>query len=261
MSKIYKVFILIFLFVSLNGYTLPVTTKYCDDVLSYGNPSLDATIKIARPNLYLCRDGYVSAYSYKLKQPIWVAYFLPPQQIKIKIKRDDNFKSDPDVPKDYSATINDYKKSGYDKGHMAPYASIAFNKQSADQSFYLSNISPQKAGLNRHGWAKLESKVRFWSVYYKGVYVITGGIYKNKKVHNTIGNDVAIPNYFYKIIYAPNKHSPPRTIAFVMPNSKVNRKDIAKYRVSIDNIEDRTGLTFLGNIKNINTSAVSKMWI
>ena len=178
----------------------------------------------------------------------------------MKTKRKDNFVADPSVPKEHSASLNDYKKSGYDRGHLAPYASMDFSKVSANESFYLSNISPQKPSLNRKGWAKLESNVRFWSAYYKGAYVITGPIYKQNKVKKTIGNKVAVPDYFFKIIYAPDKYQEPKTIAFVMPNSKVSNKDVSKYRVSIKEIEERTGLKFLDKVTKIDKSKVSKMW-
>lgn len=251
---------IVLLFTVSSSYSLPVTTKYCSDVLAYGNPSLDAKPDISKPNLYLCRNGYVSGYSYLTKQPIWVAYSLSPKKIGMKTKRKDNFVADPSVPKEHSASLNDYKKSGYDRGHLAPYASMDFSKVSANESFYLSNISPQKPSLNRKGWAKLESNVRFWSAYYKGAYVITGPIYKQNKVKKTIGNKVAVPDYFFKLIYTPDKYQEPKTIAFVMPNSKVSNKDVSKYRVSIKDIEERTGLKFLDKVTKVDKSKVSKMW-
>ena len=179
--KKYILTITTLLFTILNSYSLPVTTKYCRDILAYGNPSLDAESDISKPNLYICRKGYVSGYSYLTKQPIWVAYALTSKQIAIKTERKDKFVPDPSVPKEHSASLNDYKKSGYDRGHLAPYASMDFSKVSANESFYLSNISPQKPSLNRRGWAKLESNVRFWNAYYNGIYVITGPIYKKKR--------------------------------------------------------------------------------
>ena len=53
----------------------------------------------------------------------------------MKTKRRDNFVADPSVPKEYSASLKDYKKSGYDRGHLAPYASMDFSKVSSDESF------------------------------------------------------------------------------------------------------------------------------
>ncbi|TNF69559.1 MAG: DNA/RNA non-specific endonuclease [Gammaproteobacteria bacterium] len=234
--------------------TLPLITNYCHNFLKYGNP--------ANANLYLCREGYIVDYSYDTKQPRWVAYKLTSKSVSNKIKRRDDFQPDPAVPAKYRAELSDYRKSGYDRGHLAPYAAMDFSKESAKESFYLSNMSPQKSGLNRQGWAELEKDVRFWTGYKKEVYVYTGPIFKNSKNHKTIGkNKILVPEYFFKIIYAPITNE---AIAFVMPNASVKKKNVIKYRVSIANIEQRTGLQFLTVLptekreKLINN--VSKMW-
>ncbi|MCF6777796.1 DNA/RNA non-specific endonuclease [Thiotrichales bacterium 19X7-9] len=234
--------------------TLPVVTNYCHDFLEYGNPD--------HANLYLCRLGYIVGYNYETKQPRWVAYKLTGKSVSNKMKRHNDFQADPAIPEKYRAELSDYKKSGYDRGHLAPYAAMDFSKESAVQSFYLSNMSPQKAGLNRQGWAQLESYVRFWAGYKQEVFVYTGPIFKKQKVNKAIGkNKIAVPNYFFKIIYAPKTHE---AIAFVMPNSRVKKNAVAKYRVSIADIEKRTGLQFLTNLPKDQRSKlinnVSKMW-
>ncbi|MCF6765174.1 DNA/RNA non-specific endonuclease [Thiotrichales bacterium 19S3-7] len=234
--------------------TLPVTTTYCHDLLKYGNP--------AHANLYLCRIGYIVGYNYETKQPRWVAYKLTNSSVSQHIKRHDHFQADPAVPIKYRAELSDYHNNGYDRGHLAPYAAMSFSKESAEESFYLSNMSPQKAGLNRQGWEQLETDVRFWAGYKKEIYIYTGPIFKHVKSHKSIGkNKILVPEYFFKIIYAPKTNE---AIAFVMPNAHVNKKDVAKYRVSITNIEQRTGLQFLTSLpkeqrqKLVNN--VSKMW-
>ncbi|MDE4938288.1 DNA/RNA non-specific endonuclease, partial [Francisella tularensis] len=77
------------------------------------------------------------------------------------------------------------------------------------------------------------------------IYVYTGPIYKKQKINKTIGdNKIAVPDYFFKIIYVPSKH---QAIAFVMPNARVEKTKIANYRVSLKDIEQCTGLHFLTN--------------
>ncbi|WP_440993422.1 DNA/RNA non-specific endonuclease [Cysteiniphilum litorale] len=234
---------------------IPLAANYCNDFLKYGNPG-------GKVNLYLCREGYISAYNYETKQPSWVAYRLTAQSVSSKLKRNDEFQPDPEVPAKYRAELSDYKRSGYDRGHLAPYAAMDFNKTSAKQSFYLSNMSPQKGGLNRQGWAKLESDVRFWAQMYKEVYVYTGPVFKNSKTHKTIGkNKIWVPEYFFKVVYAPKQD---KAIAFIMPNARVDKKDVAKYRVSIKDVEERTGLTFFNTLPETQVAALtdktSPMW-
>ena len=241
--------------------TMPASSNYCHDFLAYGNPSFDVTSGLGQVNLYLCRDGYVVGYNYQTKQASWVAFKLTKAKVANKLKREDRFKEDTDVPFVYRSTLDDYKHSGYDRGHLASYASMDFSQKSADESFYMSNMSPQKAGLNRQGWEQLEKDERIWAnMYDGGIYVYTGPIYKKEKISKTIGdNKVAVPDYYFKVIYAPSKN---KAIAFVMPNARVDKKKIANYRTSIKDIENRTGLHFLDNISDRNSvvNNVSNMW-
>ncbi|MBK2126087.1 DNA/RNA non-specific endonuclease [Fangia hongkongensis] len=233
----------------------PVSKSYCHGFLLYGNPK-------GQINQYLCREGYLVGYNYTTKQPTWVAYHLSANSVSHTIKRHDVFQPDLEVPKTYRAELSDYRKSGYDRGHLAPYAAMDFDKTSAKQSFYLSNMSPQKPQLNRKGWAELEKDVRFWARMYQEVYVYTGPIFKNSKSHKSIGkNKIYVPEYFFKIIYAPKQH---KDIAFIMPNANVSKKNVANYRVSVKEIEQRTGLHFFNNLPESQSAAlkttVSPMW-
>jgi len=226
----------------------------CQDFMRY--------IEINQASRYLCRDGYVVNYNDKTKQPNWVAYRLTAKSVSHKTKREEQFEPDTSIPKAYRAELADYKNSGYDRGHLAEYASMDFSAKSAKQSFLLSNISPQRAGLNRHGWAQLEKYVRFWEKAKGELYVYTGVIYKNKMPRSFIGKGkVAVPDYFYKVIYAPKQKE---SIAFVMPNKKVEKQDVAKYRTSIKEIQARANVNFFNALpakeKQALIDKVSPMW-
>ncbi|MFV9979313.1 MAG: DNA/RNA non-specific endonuclease [Francisella endosymbiont of Hyalomma asiaticum] len=240
--------------------TLPAVTDYCHSFLAYGNPSYGVTEGLGQANLYLCRDGYVVGYNYQTKEASWVAFKLTKSKVANHLKRDDKFKEDNDVPFVYRATLDDYSHYGYDRGHLASYASMDFSKKSADQSFLLSNMLLQKVELNRQGWERLETDERIWASMYNSIYVYTGPIYEKQKIHKTIGdNKIAVPDYFFKIIYVPSNN---KAIAFVMPNARVDKTKIANYRVSIKDIQERTGLKFLTNIPDRDSviNNVSSMW-
>ncbi|GGF93011.1 MULTISPECIES: DNA/RNA non-specific endonuclease [Cysteiniphilum] len=243
----------------------PATEIKCQSFLKYGNPISTNIYDIAKTDQYLCRDGYIVGYSYTTRQPVWVAYHLTGKSVKQTIKRHDDFRPDPAVPVRYQAQLSDYKNSGYDRGHLAPYAAMDFNETSASQSFLLSNMSPQKPELNRIGWAQLEKDVRSWANLYKSLWVFDGPVFKKGKVHKTIGNNkVAVPDYFFKVIYAPEKIKGDKVIAFIMPNARVNKKDIAKYRVSLKEVQERTGLKLFEKLPERERSqiinSISPMW-
>lgn len=51
----------------------------------------------------------------------------------------------------FRAKLQDYFRSGYDRGHMVPAADAKFSQDAMDETFLLSNIAPQVGvGFNRH---------------------------------------------------------------------------------------------------------------
>ena len=132
------------------------------------------------------------------------------------------------------------------------------------QSFLLSNMAPQIGpGMNRGIWKDLEEHVRTWATHRGAVYVITGPIYSHNMSTKTIGADhVAVPAYFYKIIYDPAKH---QAIAFVIPNESIRSYDLANYLVSVKTVESQSGLNFLSKLSKVTqwhleTRRARKIW-
>ena len=101
--------------------------------------------------------GYTLSYNEKHEQANWVAYELTAQELAGTVKRKDSFKSDPMV-KSESASLADYRKSGYDRGHLIPAADMKWSTTAMSESFYMSNMSPQSPSFNRGIWKKLESQ-------------------------------------------------------------------------------------------------------
>ncbi len=98
-----------------------------------------------------------------------------------------------------SANYKNYKKSGYDRGHLCPAGDRRYTKEAYDETFFTSNITPQRNNFNAGVWNRLEIKTRYWAKKYKRLYIVTGGIL-NKDLPTIGYEDVAVPKYFYKII-------------------------------------------------------------
>ena len=229
----------------------PLNGKFCNNYGKYGY--------VGQSDYYLCRDGYAVAYNCTSKQPNYVVYILTKKSVLKYIKRKNQFSPDLSLPKKCQSQLSDYRKSGFDRGHLTPYASIDFSPRSAKQSFLLSNISPQRAGLNRKGWAKLEQIVRSWAIKKRILYVYTGVIFDDDK-NKTIGpNKVIIPKYFYKVIYAPKLK---KVLAFLMPNKYVpaTKQAIINSQVSVKEIEDLTGYNFFPNLPGTKKNKKNKLW-
>lgn len=188
----------------------------------------------------LCREGYAVGYDYDKKVPIWVAYHLTENSVERKYERSNRFHEDEEIPAAYRSTLSDYKGSGYDRGHMAPAATVDFSKTSMQESFLLTNMTPQLPGFNRQGWRYLEAFVREWAIDRGDLYVVTGSLFDGEI--ETIGNNVSVPSSFFKVVFDPEKED---GIAFLVPHRDIAKAEIPSFIVSIDEVENQTGLDFL----------------
>lgn len=185
-------------------------------------------------------EGYSLSYNEAFEQAEWVAYELKKDQVVYTDFKRPYFEQDKAVTT-ASAHWRNYKNSGYDRGHLCPAADRKYSKAAFTETFLTSNISPQEHEFNSGVWNRLEQKVRYWAKKYNGVYVITGGILENNL--KTIGKEeVAVPNYFYKILL-DNTGGNTKMIAFLIPHQEVD-KPLYEYVVSVDDIEERTGIDF-----------------
>ncbi len=183
---------------------------------------------------------FILAYSEQHEQPKWVAYELTVQHLNLpKVARSDFFEVDTNV-KTGSATYDDYRGSGYSRGHLVPAADRAFDRKAMEATFLMSNISPQIAAFNGGIWRELEENVRDWARRRREVIVIAGPIIDVR--HRTIGkNRVAVPSSFFKIIL--DRQREPAGIAFVIPNER-SEAHLLSYAMSIDDAESLAGLDF-----------------
>ena len=99
----------------------------------------------------LRHTAYVVEYSPAAKDPEWVAYYLTGNEVEVKGKRYGKFEPDPAMPGG-TATLEDYRRSGYDRGHQAPAADFKWNLRAEEESFLLSNVCPQNSVMNRGIW-------------------------------------------------------------------------------------------------------------
>ncbi|WVQ81843.1 hypothetical protein IAT38_003970 [Cryptococcus sp. DSM 104549] len=250
------------------------------------------------------RTAYTAAYDRRLRHPAWTAEHLtatslartpPPQlhttpvpletaraadttpQPPVTTKGDRSksvFKEDDGIPEMFRAKLQDYFRSGYDRGHMVPAADAKISQQAMDETFYLSNVAPQVGdGFNRHYWAYLEDFCRRLTTNFEDVYVFTVPLYmpvrqpdgKYRVSYEVIGNppSISVPTHFAKVILAsrpdfsyPQKASPSdksftssNTVkelamgAFVLPNAEIpDGADLRSFIMPVEHVERAAGL-------------------
>ena len=194
-------------------------------------------------------NGFTLKYREELKISEWVAYELTDEEVsQVNAKRSSRFYADRTIA-EKSAESDDYKGSGYDRGHLAPAADMRFSAEAMRDCFYMTNIAPQAPALNRGPWADLEKAIRKWALRDEALLVVTGPVFAGGG-YETIGeNEVAVSHSFFKVILdavPPEK----KGIAFLMPNSSIYRdgdaatSDFYAYAVPIDAVEEITGIDF-----------------
>lgn len=150
----------------------------------------------------LCFSSFAILHSGQTKTPVFVVLRLN-RQMLIQgqgIGRTDRFYPEARLPAAERAELDDYRNSGYSRGHMAP-AGDMHTAEAMAQSFSLANMVPQDQRQNSGPWSKIEADMRKYIMRAKGdVYVFTGPVYTTRS--DTIGaGRVAVPGYLYKVAY------------------------------------------------------------
>ena len=189
--------------------------------------------------------GFHLSYDESSEQALWVSYILTKEMLQhSNVNRTNDFREDTMVIT-YSAALSDYKKSGYDRGHLVPAADMKWSGQTMSESFLLSNMSPQKPKFNRGIWKKLEGKVRKWAMRDEMICISTGPLFI--EVIDTIGeNEVLVPSHYFKVIMDvfPPEY---KGIAFIMENKQSN-KPLLDHAVSIDSLEKLMDANFIEQV-------------
>lgn len=213
-----------------SDYTMP------DSIVSICMPKpLDAI-----PEIILIRTSYIISYNQSTKLPNWVAWNLSSEHTDGPFRRLANFHEDYDIPQP-RATLEDYRGSGWSRGHMCPAGDNKWNSKAMFDTFSLTNVCPQNANLNSGLWNSIEIDCRRWARMYGDIYIICGPILFNTE-HETIGNNnIIVPEAFFKVILCLN--GTPKAIGFIVRNTDGTKKrDL--YFNNIDQVERITGLDF-----------------
>lgn len=216
-----------------------------DSGSSSGNSSTHMAFLPSSNGQLIKHKYYTLSYREKFEQPEWVAYKLTKALMdKPNVKRDDNFRPDPLV-KTKSATRFDYKRSGYDRGHLVPAGDMNFDKTAMSETFFMSNMSPQVHNFNGGVWRELEEQTRDWVNDFKVLNIVSGPILTQKPIDYIGDNDVAVPAAYYKVLMTEGRT--PRAIGFIMKNER-SSEPLKSFMVSVDEVEEATGIDFFAGM-------------
>jgi|GEM_PF-256274 len=184
--------------------------------------------------------GFTLGYDDVFKQARWVVYGLTAEETRGAVKRTDDFRPDPDIVTG-SPAPEDYRGSGFDKGHLAPAGDFQWSSRAMSETFFMSNMSPQRPGFNRGIWKKLEERVRIWAQENDTLYIATGPVFSDGM--QVIGvNRIAVPGLYYKVLLDITEPEL-KAIGFVLPNES-SSLPLQAFAVTVDSVESLTGIDF-----------------
>lgn len=157
---------------------------------------------VPRPRLReLCYDSFAVLHSGDTRTPLFVAQRLNRDTVGgLRRQKSDRFFADARLPRSERAELEDYKRSGYSRGHLAPSGDMS-NEEAMAQSFSLANMVPQSIRHNSGAWARIEEDTRKYVQRARGdVFVITGAVFAPDAPR--IGaNGVQVPSHLFKLVY------------------------------------------------------------
>lgn len=200
--------------------------------------------------------NYSFYYDPEARMSAWVAYPLN-QNLIGSGSRSDEWGLDPKIPAKYQQTLYNGYSGGYQRGHQIPSAD-RYGPGINEQTFYFTNITPQRGALNEHAWAKLEGYVRNWSKSLDTLYVVTGADFRNSTevAYDNNGTEVPVPTAYYKALLAYKSGSSIANstggyfgIAFYFDHKSYSDSAIMNTQaMSIDALEEELGIDFFVNL-------------
>ncbi len=206
-------------------------------------PRVPATV--AQLPRELCYESFAVLHSGRSRTPVYVVEKLTREQLldAQDEQRAQRFFADARLPSAERATLDDYRNSGFDRGHMAPAADMP-NPTAMAQSFSLANVVPQSPVNNQRTWAGIEKSTRSYVMRAQGpVYVFTGPFYATPSPRTVGPNKVWVPTHLYKLVFDASTR---RTWAHWVENTDDAR---AGAPISYRELVQRTGIDFLPGVQ------------
>ena len=217
------------------------------DGLTWGWHSMTLNGKSMRNySFYFSKAHYLS---------YWVAYPLNSSLMGGSAMRADAFYFDPLLPDRMQADLTYSYRGSYDRGHQLPARDRSANAASNTQTFYATNMTPQRSSFNQNIWGRLEGTVRGWASKLNSstdtLYVVTGCTVEGSTQSTTdcAGKKMTIPTAYYKAVLRYTRSSGTYDGCAVWLNhstsaSSVTRSDL----MSIDALEEKLGIDFFVNL-------------
>ena len=209
----------------------------CSAQLYRGTAPAIKTETLAAQTHPICFSEIAVLYSGISRTPLWSAEHLTPARIEsargLTRLRSNAFHEEPRVPEGERSDLSDYRRSGFDRGHMAPNGDMS-TPEAQEELFSLANMIPQDPCNNEVLWEGIESAVRDIALSGEEVYVVTGPVFLGAELQSLKGR-VLVPTHIYKAIYVPSRNA---AAAYFAPNDDSQNWET----LSIAELQARVGI-------------------
>nr|WP_300724717.1 DNA/RNA non-specific endonuclease [uncultured Bacteroides sp.] len=260
-----------------SGYNNISVTAYEMPHLNADYVYVDHYVKVGEADVL----NYAFEWCPDKKHSNWVAFSFDETTCKDNVSRTDAWDVDPNLPEDMRTDNSFHTNDGFDRGHICASEDRVYSEDANKQTFYFSNMSPQFKNFNQKFWAGLEKQVQSWGRSipntYDKVYVTKGGTMNQLLVNYTgtiKGADgkypttdangftikgLACPAYYFMAVLS-EKGGVFHAIGFLVPHqedmSSPSVEEMQGFVVSIDELEEATGIDFFCNLPDATENAV-----
>lgn len=202
----------------------------CPDAFVGGQAPDVTNPKVAAKTVPLCFREFSVLHSGVSRTPLWSAERLTRARIESARgqERVNLFHEEGRLPPGDRSTLEDFKRSGWDRGHLSPSADFP-DPESQEESFSLANMVPQAPANNRGVWERIERAVRELTLAEGEVYVVTGPVFQGASLQRLNGR-VLIPSQMYKAVYVPGKRAAGVYVTENAPGEEWQAVSVSKLR-------------------------------
>lgn len=206
---------------------------------------------------------YSISFNPERKHSRWVAFTFDNSNRATKVGRSDNFQADPDFLGEYTMTSKQINSNGYQRGHLVASYDRVYSREANEQTFYMSNISPQLGRFNTGIWNDLEYMINEpgsgWgrnTGFADTLYVVKGGTIAEGQ-YTQKGTCPTVPKYYFMALLRL-KDKNYYGIAFCFEHKNSLPGNVADYAITIDELEEFTGIDFFCNLNDKLENAVER---
>ena len=216
---------------------------------------------------------YCLQYDALTYHPKWVAFRFDNITGQKKVGRSGNFQDDPSITSDLRIGSDSFWPNPYDRGHLCASEDRVYSTQANCNTFYMTNMSPQISSFNQGYWVTLEGQIQKLGRdrnFCDTLYVVKGGTIRNDQIMTYVdrpnGKKVAVPKYYFvALLKVKNKQY--SSIGFWLEHKEVpysyeSQAPVSVFKetvVTIDELEEKTGIDFFHNLPDNIETPVEKL--